>query len=237
MWGESHMAEDLEVSGRATLGGGAYRKVEVNGTAKMQGDVSCERCEVNGSAHVGGRMDVTEKFEVNGRVTVNGSIRAGAFEVNGLCDVAGDCEVGSEAEIAGMAKIGRGLKAARVHVGGRARVGGPIEADRICVTGSVECRALMNADEIEFELMGKSRVREIGCTTITTRVGKGGWFSKPRLEVEVMEGDRIEVEAVLARRIRGDVVVLGDGCEVDRVEYRTAFERRGSAVVGEAVQL
>ena len=60
---------------------------------------------------------------------------------------------------------------------------------------------------------------------------------KPKLEVETIEGDRIEVEAVIARRIRGDVVVIGDDCRVDRIEYRTSCERRGSAIVEEAVQI
>ncbi len=139
------------------MGGGTYRRIEVNGMAKMVGDVVCESCEVNGSAEMGGSLRVDGRLEVNGRMTAVGPIAAGAFEVNGMCDVDGNC-----------------------------------------------------ADEIEFELVGKSTVREIGCTTLKVSVGKGGWFSKPRLEVETIEGDEIDVEAVLARRIRGDVVVIGD---------------------------
>ena len=231
------MPEDLEVSGRTSMGGGTYGRVEVNGMAKMQGDIACETCEVNGSAQVDGSLRVEGRLEVNGRMSVDGAVWAGVFEINGLCDVDGNCEVAERAEVSGMARIEGALRAGVLKIGGRVQVEGPIEAERVHVTGNVRCGALMNADVIEFELMGKSKVREIGCTTLMAAVGSGGWFSKPRLEVETIEGDRIEVEAVLARRIRGDVVVIGDDCRVDRVEYRTSFERRGSAVVGEAVQI
>lgn len=231
------MPEDLEVSGRTTMGGGTYRRVEVNGMAKMMGDITCSSCEVNGSVQIQGSLRVEGRLEVNGRVNVDGPVAAGALEVNGMCDVNGACEIGEAAEISGMARIEGALRAGVLKVGGRVRVEGPIEAEEVTVTGNLHCNALMNADVIEFELVGKSKVREIGCTALTATVGSGGWFSKPKLEVETIEGDRIEVEAVIARRIRGDVVVIGDDCRVDRIEYRTSCERRGSAIVEEAVQI
>ncbi|WP_076344660.1 polymer-forming cytoskeletal protein [Alicyclobacillus vulcanalis] len=234
---ELWMPEDLEVSGRTSMGGGVYRRVEVNGMTKMLGDITCETCEVNGSAQVEGSLRAEGRIEVNGRLNVQGPIAAGALEVNGMCRVNGNCEVSEAASISGVARFEGSLRAGDIRVGGRVRVSGAMEAEAVRVTGNLRCGGLVNADVIEFELMGKSSVREIGCGTLTVAVGRGGWFSKPRLEVETIEGDRVEVEAVVARRVRGDVVIVGDDCRVDLVEYRTTFERRGAAVVGEAVQI
>jgi hypothetical protein len=44
---------------------------------------------------------------------------------------------------------------------------------------------------------------------------------KPELRVGVIEGDYIDIEYTNADIVRGNVVIIGQGCSIGRVEYRS----------------
>ncbi|MFL6561039.1 MAG: cytoplasmic protein, partial [Bacillus sp. (in: firmicutes)] len=58
-------------------------------------------------------------------------------------------------------------------------------------------------------------------------------FFKPQLEVELIEGDKIELENTIAKIVRGKQVRIGPNCQIGLVEYTEDFLTDKKAVVTE----
>lgn len=56
------------------------------------------------------------------------------------------------------------------------------------------------------------------------------------LEVETIEGEDIDLESTKAELVRGRNVVIGAGCEIERVEYSGTLTVDKAAKVGEQVK-
>ena len=53
------------------------------------------------------------------------------------------------------------------------------------------------------------------------------------LIAESIEGDDIYLEETKAKAVRGNNIVIGEGCEIGLVEYKSKFEQTGNAKVKE----
>ena len=82
-------------------------------------------------------------------------------------------------------------------------------------------------------------MKEIGGETIRVDRGhKFGLFGRfKKLTAEIIEGDDIYLECTRAKVVRGGKVVIGYGCEIELVEYRTDFERANDAKVAKNQKL
>ena len=56
-------------------------------------------------------------------------------------------------------------------------------------------------------------------------------FYKAHLKAETIEGDDVYLEHTTAQVVRGNTVTIGEGCEIDLVEYRTDFKKTPGASV------
>jgi cytoskeletal protein CcmA (bactofilin family) len=54
----------------------------------------------------------------------------------------------------------------------------------------------------------------------------------PILEAEIIEGDEIMLENTTAKIVRGNNVMLGAGCDIGTVEYKSNYVKNGDARVG-----
>ena len=85
-------------------------------------------------------------------------------------------------------------------------------------------------------MYGPCKAREIGGERIAVRAGrKLGWFwmwHEKRLTADLIEGDDIVLEYTTAKVVRGRNVSLGEGCDVEVVEYTGTFSRADDAKVG-----
>jgi hypothetical protein len=57
------------------------------------------------------------------------------------------------------------------------------------------------------------------------------------LEVETIEGEEIDIEGTKADLVRGRNVVIGSGCEIERVEYSGTLTVDKTAKVEEQVKI
>ena len=57
------------------------------------------------------------------------------------------------------------------------------------------------------------------------------------LEAELIEGEEIDLQATKAGVVRGRNVVIGPGCEIERVEYSGSLMVAPEAKVGEQVKV
>jgi len=189
-------------------------------------------------------------MRTSGSAKVTGDVEAGEFHTSGSGKVAGRVQA-ERVRISGSQSIGGDLKGKEVRVSGACSVGGDVEAEFFKASGSFEIAGLLNAEQVEIHLAGRSRVREIGGTRVTVRIGGSGrtvlgiplllrlgrWTGHGDLEVETIEADEIELEATKARVVRGQRVRIGPGCEIETVEYGESLEVEESAFVARKVRI
>ncbi|TKI95706.1 cytoplasmic protein, partial [Bacillus cereus] len=80
-------------------------------------------------------------------------------------------------------------------------------------------------DEININIHGTCRAKEIGGQTIKVR-HRSGTFSRLfktvfglQLEAELLEGDNIDIDYAHIRTVRGNNVTVGANCEIELIEY------------------
>ncbi len=91
--------------------------------------------------------------------------------------------------------------------------------------GQFTIGGLLSADEININIHGTCRAKEIGGQTIKVR-HRSGTFSRLfktvfglQLEAELLEGDNIDIDYAHIRTVRGNNVTVGANCEIELIEY------------------
>ncbi len=175
-----------------------------------------------------------QNVEIKGVGTVNGDIRCVVGRVEGLATIVGSVAA-ENLSIQGKATIRGDVMGGAVTFEGQVTVSGRCSADRFSGMGGVRIAGLLNADEVNLRLVGPTYIEEIGASVI--RVVKEpvptifGRFKM--LSATVIEGDDVYLENTQANVVRGNDVVLGVGCKIASVEYRTVFKAHETATVGQ----
>jgi hypothetical protein len=108
--------------------------------------------------------------------------------------------------------------------------------------GAFDIKGMLNAGVIEIDLNGRSTAREIGGERIVVTKGLGSrleellrfvFLHPGALTVDVIEGDEVQLEQVIAKVVRGNRVVIGPGCEIDLVEHKGDYRKADGATVKE----
>ncbi|MFB9328792.1 hypothetical protein ACFFSY_22885 [Paenibacillus aurantiacus] len=219
---------DLALNGISRAAGGAYRSVKMDGVCKIDGDVQAQEIAINGVGKIYGSVDA-RKLEAAGRVTVAGLLTADQARLEGQFTVSGS------------------LRGDKMELTGALKVDGNCEAEEVVANGWIRIGGMLNAGRIDFGLIGSSRAQEIGGSSIEVRrAERGAWAHllqkvipsfDPALEARLIEGDEVKLEATTAAIVRGDRVVIGPGCSIGRVEYKTELIVHPNANVKERVQL
>ena len=234
---------DLRINGNGSISGGKYNDVIINGMGKVDGDVDCI------------------KFRCNGESKVSGSIKSGSVKINGSASIKGNLK-SDEIKISGYSGIGGAVDSKNIHIAGQADIGGSLSSDDISIRGAVkakgDCNAenfvsqgrftidgLLNAGQIEIKLYGPCSAKEIGGETITVKKGNAFIIKdlikslfkyydiSNTLKVDSIEGDDITLEYTHAKTVSGNNVTIGEGCEIDLVEYKNSFQQSDSSKVKE----
>ncbi|MBW5449380.1 hypothetical protein GE107_25465 [Cohnella sp. CFH 77786] len=218
---------DLDMNGVGNAGGGRYRRVCTDGVSKVEGDVQADEFRANGVTTVGGSLE-TETMRANGKLKIEGKLKAGKADIDGLIDVLGSL-TGEEVVLKGILNIR-----------------GDCELERFDASGGFEVGGMLNAGFIDIALYGHGKAREIGCESIRVRkIAKSIWkealqkmFSKwtPELQTGTIEGDDLDLEHTVASVVRGNRVVIGPGCRIGRVEYRSEYRKHPGAQVGKEMK-
>ncbi len=232
---------DLNISGYGSVPGGEYNAVKIYGRGKITGDIMCNDFVINGSGEIIGKIDC-KQMVVNGSGEMRGDIKADSLKVRGAADFSQtiNCE---SLSISGSAGVMNNIDAQHVKISGSCKVKGDLNAEFFSSTGRFEITGLLNAENVDIHLdWSTSRAREIGGENITVMCGKNGFnvlsivtlgTHSPKLESDVIEGEKVILENTYARVVRGTNVTIGDGCHIELVEYKGTLHKSASARVGE----
>ncbi|WJQ15375.1 polymer-forming cytoskeletal protein [Geobacillus stearothermophilus] len=225
---------DLVIAGTGHASGGLYNLVKLSGNGKLYGDIDCLDLQVQGNAAVEGSVKANT-VHIAGKGNVAGGVECEWMKVSGSIRIEENVQC-QEATVRGRGEAKGSWAAEVVRVHGELNIGGDCSAERMEVEGHFAVGELLNADYLEVKLLGPSRVKEIGGETIVVkRQGSSlfkKWFFPAELTADVIEGDSVHLEHTSAKMVRGNRVVIGPGCEIERVEYREKLECDEEAKIG-----
>jgi cytoskeletal protein CcmA (bactofilin family) len=200
---------NLIIAGNGSINGGDVHLAKIEGTGTVTGDINCSIFTVNGKADIYGSVRA-KSAQINGSVTMEGDLIADTIQLNGMAKVIGKCE-----------------------------------AEKLKATGRLNIDTL-NAGKINITLHGSSHITEIGGEHIDIRKQSGIVLTTilkafsvlpfDKLTAQIIEGDSIYVEYTIAEVVRGTNVVIGPGCEINLVEYKTKLEQDKSSNIKRIVQ-
>lgn len=209
---KEQILSDSQINGIGKINGGTYNHVKVDGIGEVTGNLTCQA------------------FHCNGKGKISGHVVSRVFKVQGMCKVMGKLE-SLEIRIDGTITADDGIVSEKVLCNGAMSLDAGCKAETFQASGKVEIFGLLHADQVKLELLAKCRVRNVKGSEVIIRQGdsKGEWMQKilssfvgvPQLIVESIEGDYIKLEHTKAKIVHGDNIIIGPGCEIERVEYKS----------------
>jgi cytoskeletal protein CcmA (bactofilin family) len=220
---EKHVS-DLVINGISGAAGGTYNSVRIDGIGTINGAVKARTFKANGLMRLKGDL-AAEELECNGNMSVKGSLRMGTMKMEGMLQVGGNLR-GESCELNGMISMR-----------------GDCELEELSGEGAFTVDGLLSAGHVDFGLHGQGKAKEIGVESLVIRqVHKSATWNrllggiipklKPELIAGTIEGDFIDVEYTNADIIRGNIVIIGQGCTIGTVEYRSQLTVHPGARVG-----
>ncbi len=223
------------------------KELKTAGSCRVSGDVRAERMKTAGSCAIEGDVHADE-VKIAGTQTIEGSLKAKEITSAGSLKVAEDVEAEKFLSRGGF-EIGGLLSAEEIKIelgGGKVteiggtrievrRRGGAFwgwrRAPRVHIHLERGPEGLSETLESIFEELG-----HIG-EEVERAVGLGQAFGWSRgsgyLEADTIEGDEIFLENTRARVVRGKKVQIGEGCEIELIEYSESLEIAPGAQVKE----
>lgn len=231
---------DMKIAGAGVIGGGEYDKISISGSANAEGFIRCKELRCTGAFSGNAEIECENDIKISGAFKNTGKIKAKEFEASGSAKTG---SISSEIiRVAGAFKVEGSLKATELKIGGGLKTEGDIEAEKAEITGGVSCGGLINAEEIKIELSNSygSKAESIGGSRIVIE----NYREKRIIErifgrktcgfvvSESIEGDEIIIEHTRAKTVTGKYVMIGEGCEIELLQYSENAEISSKAKIG-----
>ena len=238
---------DLRLSGAGNAGGGKFLNVRLSGACSINGSIECTDLHCSGASEIRGGVKA-KHIKTSGSSDIKGEVSAEEITISGASHIRGDVST-NNIKTSGASEIKGNLSANKVEISGASEINGNCNAESFIARGGFDIGGLLNADNIDIEIDGRCRAREIGGEKIKVvegyRVGSSlgkmlnSIFTSERKEltVSIIEGDDIFLEYTMASIVRGNKVVIGKGCNIHTVEYKDSIEVDPKAHVSEQKKL
>lgn len=231
--------KNLLITGSSSATGGVYHRIHIVGEGEIDGDLVCTRLKCVGTLEIEGSLK-SGAVNVVGTCTLSGNLDADSMKVSGTVAIGGAVRL-KELRCSGTIEASGNLISEQLVLKGEMKTDGDCEAEVFNAHGMFRIGGLLNAGTLDIKLHVDCAAREIGGERIrVTRASLFNPFSfffKPSphalLTVDVIEGDHVHLMNTKAKVVRGNNVIIGSGCEIGLVEYKTHFEQHKGVVVHE----
>ncbi len=237
--------QSVKISGSGHIGGGHYDTVHVSGSARITGNVICQNVRISGSLHAQGSLEC-QAIHVSGSTEITDTLVTEDGHISGSLQIRGSLEVRGDLHVSGHAGVEGKASGHSYHISGIFRVGQEIEVDTLICSGTIECPGLISADHIKIDLYHPAKVGELAGASIDVAVPSGrfspdliGHWRRRRalLTVDEVSGDDLNLAYTKASLVRGDRIRIGEGCRIDRIEYRETLQADEASWIGESVHV
>ncbi|MBR3929229.1 MAG: hypothetical protein IKJ65_09530 [Clostridia bacterium] len=237
---------DVSISGSGKVTGGEYGNVRVSGSGRITGNIIAKSIHVSGSAHAAGVE--AEEIRASGSFRAEGEVKAKSIHVSGSGRIDGAIEAG-DIHVSGAFHAGSVISAGEIHASGSIHAESGVEADKVILSGGANIKGLLNAEEIDIRLGGSCIIGEIGGEHIRVQKGNhrinftfsvfnfGKRYSNWTLQTNSIEGTEVLLENTICPIVRAKNAVIGEGCEIQRIEYEETLQIHPSAIVKEQIKI
>jgi cytoskeletal protein CcmA (bactofilin family) len=235
---------DLRIVGDNSAPGGTYNNAKIIGDSIVNGDLDCSNFKCVGNTRIEGNVKA-DNTRIVGSLSVTGSLQSDEIRIAGNVETNGDVK-SKDIVLRGGMDVRGGLKADNMRLVGYTTIKKNCEAETFRSEGPLTIVGLLNADEIDIRIYSRCKVAEIGGGRIQARRGHYsklgnliksfftlGDLFKGKLIADTIEGDEIRLEDTKAKMVRGKKVFIGDGCEIDMLEYADECRIAGRSTVRE----
>ncbi|MGO9481829.1 MAG: hypothetical protein ACLP05_08630 [Candidatus Kryptoniota bacterium] len=235
---------DLRIIGDNSATGGSYNNAKIIGESVINGNLDCLNFKCVGSSRIEGNMKANHA-RIVGSVSITGSLETDDIRIAGNVDTNGDVKAANLLLTGGL-DIKGGVKSGNIRLTGYSTIKRNCEAETFRSEGPLNIGGLLTADDVDIRIHSRCRVSEIGGERICARRGHYSKlrniikslfipadYFKGELVVDSIEGDDIRLEDTKARTVRGKNVVIGEGCEIDSLEYTGECRINGRSMVKE----
>ena len=236
---------DMKISGAGIIGGGEYDKVAISGSAKAEGFIRCKELHCAGAFSGEADIECENDIKISGAFSNSGTVKAKEFKSSGSAKT-GTISADT-VKVSGAFKVEGNLKACELKVGGGLKTTGDIEAEKAEIIGGVSCGGLINAEDLRIELSssGCSKAESIGGSKIVVENyrEKGiieRLFGRKNCDFivsESIEGDEIIIEHTKSKNVTGKFVMVGEGCEIEHLQYSGSAEISPKAKIGKCEKI
>lgn len=242
---------NIGISGSGQVASGEYDNISISGSGRLHGFVRCKKFSSAGSSG-GESIECSEAFKVSGSSSFSGDVKANKINIAGSFSCEGNISAEENMICSGSLKCKQSIRCDTLSASGSLNVAGDTQAETIKVSGVLNCGGLVNAENITIEFDKGMEIGSIGGSKIVIYKESKGSKGKIRLPlfssfvngsgyaVRVkgsVEGDEIALENVVAPRVTGRIVAVGDGCEIDLVQYSDQVEIAPTAKVGKTEKI
>ncbi len=232
----------LKIVGNSNSPGGYFSEALIVGDGEIEGDLDCITLKCVGNSRINGNLKA-EIFKTVGSTSVSGSVTSRDIRIAGNVDTKGSLKADTIVVRGGL-EVRESISAGEMRARGYLTVKKNCEAERFSSTGPLVVDGLLNAEHVDLKLHSRCRVAEIGGETISVHRGNAARISEilkslflppdymsGKLVADTIEGDDIHIEHTKARVVRAKHIVIGPGCEIELVEYKSSFHCHGRSIV------
>ena len=205
-----------KIDGIGTLNGGEYDRIEVDGIARLAGDVKAEFLAINGVMNGEGKL-ACGSMQCDGVCNLKGKLSAGNMKVDGTLNLKNGRLTAGELFCDGCITLnGAKLEGEKIICDGCLNTDSEICADLVKVDGIVKAGERYG-DEIVIHSgnKGKGRIKaNIDINILGFQLKKSLAISSAK----VLEATKVDIECVNADIVNGQYVRIGSGCIIQQVD-------------------
>ena len=220
------------IAGAGTIGCGEYDKVGCSGSVKITGDIRCVSMSCSGAVKAIGNIICEKMFKISG-----------VFKSEGGCKA--DAVLSS-----GSMRFEKSLETRDLSISGTFHCGENCSAETAKIRGAVCITGLLNAETADICLdehngRGGNKIGSIGGGTVIIKFRNSmmrrylKFLCKPKKKIFVteIEADSVSLEHTVVNIVRTVDAVIGEGCEIETLEYSGMLSINEKATVKHLVRV
>lgn len=234
---------DTKISGSGHLSDVVSETLRISGSGHVSGYVDVGQMKVSGSGKFQGDISVSDTLESSGSLKAEKKITAGNIDASG--SIRAESIVAKNIDSSGSLRVEKSIEAEEMDVSGSCTAEN-ITVGRLESSGSlhvielrgkdVEISGSFEADNVECDnfdmsmdsFSHRNSIKKLAAKNV--RIKNRRWRSRSSIEIDEITCENANLEAVKAKLVKGDEVLVGDGCEIDYVEAKV-IKTSGDAII------
>lgn len=173
-------------------------------------------CKIYGAGVVS--SGTYNEISIAGSGKITGEVVANLLAVSGAGKAIANLEI-KTIKISGSFAAEKYVKAEEINIAGSMKIGENLACARANISGCIKVTGEANVDDFYLKSSG-SELQALHGDKVKIRREKRIFFNHKLNKIDEIEATNIDIEYVKAKRVCGENVTIGIGCEIETVEYQ-----------------